>query len=52
VTVEARPIDGTLRGSIADNTRRLGITGPCRVDWREGLRETWAARHGAAAASG
>jgi len=51
VTVEARPIEGTLRGSIADNTLRKSITGPCRVDWREGLRETWEARHGAAAST-
>ncbi|MGM0930527.1 MAG: NAD-dependent epimerase/dehydratase family protein [Actinomycetota bacterium] len=47
--VEARvnvvPIANTLRGSIADTTRRLSITGPCTVDWREGIRRTVAARH-------
>lgn len=43
--VGVAPIDNTLRGSIADNTRRLSITGPCTVDWREGIRRTVAARH-------
>ncbi|WP_307826966.1 NAD-dependent epimerase/dehydratase family protein [Gordonia rubripertincta] len=44
-TVEVSPIDGTLRGSIADTTRRASITGPCAVDWREGVRRTVAQRH-------
>lgn len=44
-TIEVVPIDGTLRGSIADTTRRASITGPCTVDWREGIRRTVAARH-------
>ncbi|MHB8463630.1 MAG: NAD-dependent epimerase/dehydratase family protein [Acidimicrobiales bacterium] len=26
------------RGVILDNTKRLAITGPCRVDWRDGLK--------------
>ena len=43
--VDVTPIPNTLRGSIADNTRRLAITGPCTVDWREGMRRTVAARH-------
>ena len=44
VQVATRPIEGTLRGSIADVRRRASITGPCRVGWRDGLRETWEAR--------
>ncbi|GAB2466887.1 NAD-dependent epimerase/dehydratase family protein [Streptomyces incanus] len=44
-TVEVAPIEGTLRGSVADTTRRAAITGPCAVDWREGIRRTVAARH-------
>lgn len=44
-TVDAVPIEGTLRGSIADTTRRASITGPCTVDWREGIRRTIALRH-------
>lgn len=43
--VIANEIPGTLRGSIADNTKRLAITGPCRVGWREGFAATLAARH-------
>ncbi|CAB4886643.1 unannotated protein [freshwater metagenome] len=43
--VVVRPVEGTLRGSVADVTRRLAITGPCAVGWREGLRRTIAARH-------
>jgi len=44
-TVDVAPIEGTLRGSIADTTRRAAITGPCTVDWRDGIRRTIAARH-------
>lgn len=29
---------GTLRGSIQDTTLREELAGPCRVDWRDGLR--------------
>jgi nucleoside-diphosphate-sugar epimerase len=29
---------GSHRGMISDPTKRLGLTGPCRVDWRQGLR--------------
>jgi nucleoside-diphosphate-sugar epimerase len=38
-------IPGTLRGSVADATRRTAITGPCRVGWKEGFRRTFDARH-------
>lgn len=44
-SVEVEPIAGTLRGSIADPTHRLSITGPCTVDWREGVRRTIIGRH-------
>ena len=43
--VVVHPIDGTLRGSIADTTKRAALTGACTVDWREGLRRTVVARH-------
>jgi len=39
-------LPGTLRGSVADNTRRLSITGACQVGWHEGFRRTYVARHG------
>jgi nucleoside-diphosphate-sugar epimerase len=37
---------GTLRGSVTDNTRRLSLTGPCRVTWRDGLRRVYENRTG------
>jgi hypothetical protein len=27
------------RGVVLDNTKRLAITGPCTVSWRDGMRE-------------
>jgi nucleoside-diphosphate-sugar epimerase len=38
---------GTLRGSIADNTKRLSFTGPCRVSWRDGIRDAFESKQGA-----
>jgi nucleoside-diphosphate-sugar epimerase len=35
---------GTLRGSIADVSRRNAFTGPCRVSWKDGFRQTWETR--------
>jgi nucleoside-diphosphate-sugar epimerase len=35
---------GSHRGMISDPTKRLGLTGPCRVDWRQGLRRVVEAR--------
>ena len=46
--VEVGEVPGTHRGSVADVTLRSSITGPCRVDWRTGLRRTFLARHGGA----
>jgi hypothetical protein len=43
--VVVREEPGTLRGSVADATRRQSITGPCRIRWKEGLRRTYEARH-------
>ena len=33
-------IDDDLWSAVGDPTRRRTITGPCRVDWREGLART------------
>lgn len=44
--VRSIPIDGTTRGSIADVSKRLSITGPCTVSWRDGLRRVFDERHG------
>jgi nucleoside-diphosphate-sugar epimerase len=36
--VVVREVPGTLRGSIADVTKRSALTGPCTVGWRDGFR--------------
>lgn len=43
--MQVKPIPNTLRGSIADNTKRLAITGPCKVSWRNGIRRTLESRY-------
>jgi len=36
--VDLIPAPGAQPGSGVDNARRLAITGPCRVGWKEGMR--------------
>lgn len=36
--VDLVPAPGAQPGSGVDNTKRLAITGPCRVGWRDGMR--------------
>ncbi|MBO0731759.1 MAG: hypothetical protein J2P57_21045, partial [Acidimicrobiaceae bacterium] len=43
-TVVVQDAPGTLRGSVADVSRRRAFTGPCQVGWREGFRRTYEAR--------
>jgi len=43
--VIAKEIPGTLRGSVADISKRLNITGPCQVHWKDGLRRAFDVRH-------
>ncbi len=38
---------GSHRGMISDPAKRLALTGPCRVDWRQGLRRVVEAGAGA-----
>ncbi len=35
--VVVEPIEGASVGSVGDHLKRASITGPCRVDWREGF---------------
>jgi len=42
VNVVATP--GTLRGSIASDTKRASFTGPCNVSWKDGIRRVWESR--------
>ncbi|ADP79595.1 NAD-dependent epimerase/dehydratase family protein [Pseudofrankia inefficax] len=37
-TVAVEPVPGASLGSVGDHARRSTITGPCRVDWRDGFR--------------
>ena len=50
--VRSVAVEGTTRGSIADVTKRRSITGPCTVNWRDGIRRVFASRHGGASDSG
>ncbi len=36
--VVVEPVPGASVGSVADQTKRTAITGPCRVHWKDGLR--------------
>jgi nucleoside-diphosphate-sugar epimerase len=44
--VNSVPVEGTLRGSVTDNTKRAALTGPCKVSWRDGIRHAFETRHG------
>jgi nucleoside-diphosphate-sugar epimerase len=37
--VRTQVVPGASVGSVGDPTKRRSITGPCRVDWRAGLRD-------------
>jgi nucleoside-diphosphate-sugar epimerase len=36
--IDVQPVPGASVGSVGDPTKRISITGPCQVHWREGLR--------------
>jgi nucleoside-diphosphate-sugar epimerase len=38
VDVSVEPVPGASLGSVGDHTKRSSITGPCRVEWRDGFR--------------
>ena len=40
-----KEVPGSQRGVIVDSTKRKSITGPCRADWRDGMRSLAAARY-------
>ena len=37
--VEVDVVPGASVGSVGDATKRISITGPCRVEWRDGFRD-------------
>jgi nucleoside-diphosphate-sugar epimerase len=41
--VEEAP--GSHRGVVVDNAKRLALTGPCNMDWRQGMRNMVSARY-------
>ena len=42
--IERKDVPGGIRGIVMSTTRRLEITGPCRVTWRDGLARLVAER--------
>jgi nucleoside-diphosphate-sugar epimerase len=36
--IAIEPVTGASVGSVGDHAKRSSITGPCRVEWRDGLR--------------
>jgi nucleoside-diphosphate-sugar epimerase len=38
VRVVVREVSGGIRGVIVDTSHRLALTGPCQVNWRDGVR--------------
>ena len=44
VELEVRDLPGTQPSVISDNTKRLSLTGPCTVPWREGMARMFEAR--------
>ena len=50
--IEYLPNPSQSCGVVSENTRRLSITGPCRVEWRDGFRQMADVRHPADGSSG
>jgi nucleoside-diphosphate-sugar epimerase len=44
IEIQVGDFPGTQRSAISENTKRLGITGPCTVKWQDGIRRMVAAR--------
>jgi nucleoside-diphosphate-sugar epimerase len=43
--VSIDPVPGTQRGVVLDVTKRRSLTGPCRVQWRDGMRAMYESRY-------
>ena len=39
IDLRTQVVPGASVGSVGDHTKRLSITGPCTVDWRDGFRD-------------
>jgi nucleoside-diphosphate-sugar epimerase len=42
--IDVIEVSGRQRGVIADNKKRMALTGPCRVSWQDGMRNMLRAR--------
>jgi nucleoside-diphosphate-sugar epimerase len=49
-TIELMDLPGVAPGNVSDNSKRLGITGPCTRIWRDEFRSLYTNRHGPAKA--
>jgi hypothetical protein len=38
-SVVVEPSPGASVGSVGDPAKRISITGPCRIGWRDGFRQ-------------
>ncbi|HKX79331.1 MAG TPA: NAD(P)-dependent oxidoreductase [Novosphingobium sp.] len=47
--IVVKPLPGAQPGVVADPAKRISITGPCRIDWREGARRIVESRLGTTA---
>lgn len=45
VEVQVGEFPGTQRSAIGDTAKRLALTGPCTVEWTEGMRRMFDTRH-------
>lgn len=43
--ISTNPVPGTQRGVVLDVTKRRAITGPCRMNWRDGMRAMFEQRY-------
>ena len=44
IEVQVGDFPGTQKSAIGDITKRLALTGPCKVPWRDGMRRMVEAR--------
>lgn len=43
--VQVQPLEGSAVGIALDPTKRISITGPCTVSWRDGFRDMYEKRY-------
>jgi nucleoside-diphosphate-sugar epimerase len=43
--IVVKDIPGSMQGQVMSPEKRIALTGPCKVDWKEGTRRTFEARY-------